>query len=61
MRFALLAIVLAILAALLVWAWATDFVLVRQCRSTGGIWNADDRTCHIRLNPGPEGLASRRP
>jgi hypothetical protein len=60
-RFAILAIVLAILAALLIWAWATDFFLIDRCLDAGGSWNTDDRTCHIRLNPGPEGLASRRP
>ena len=58
--FTMLALAVAALGALLIWAWATDFFLIDKCLDAGGIWDAETRTCRIELNPGPEGFASLR-
>jgi hypothetical protein len=58
--FTLLALIVAALAALLIWAWATDFFLIEKCLDAGGVWDDQARICRIELNPGPEGLASLR-
>jgi hypothetical protein len=58
--FTVLARIGAGLAALLIWAWATDFFLIDKCLDAGGVWDEQARTCRIELNPGPEGLASLR-
>jgi hypothetical protein len=45
-------------SALLVWTWATDAVLIHKCRNAGGSWDAEARSCLLRLNQVPASPAS---
>jgi hypothetical protein len=58
--FRALLIFVAILAALLVWLWASDFVLIDKCQDAGGAWDKQARICRIDLNSGPPAPASPR-
>jgi hypothetical protein len=49
-----------ILAALLVWLWRSDTILIRECANAGGNWDASTRTCLLRLNQSPTATASLR-
>ena len=49
--FPLLVLLIAVLAALLVWAWSTDAVLKAKCDNAGGTWDAEARTCVLDVTP----------
>lgn len=49
--FPLLVLLVAALAALLVWAWSTDAVLKAKCGNAGGTWDAGARTCVVGATP----------
>lgn len=58
--FTALALLVAALAALLIWAWATDFFLIDDCLDAGGRWNEETRTCELGVTPAPAAFASLR-
>lgn len=41
----------ALLAALLVFLWWSDIILVKKCEAHGGVWDAEARVCRIALPP----------
>jgi hypothetical protein len=49
--FPLLVLLVALLGALLVWAWSTDTVLKAKCRQTGGRWDGVARVCALGVTP----------
>lgn len=55
------ALILALaLAALVAWAWSTDYFLKSKCTDAHGAWNADTRVCEITLPPVQAATASLR-
>ena len=59
-RFPLALLLVILLAALLLWLWASDYVLISKCEDAGGSWNADARICEIPVNPAPTASAFPR-
>ncbi|WP_171982511.1 hypothetical protein [Sphingomonas sp. LM7] len=45
--FPLLVLLIAALAALLVWAWSTDYILIDKCLDAGGVWEQEARVCAL--------------
>ncbi|MBW4330586.1 hypothetical protein KY084_06815 [Stakelama sp. CBK3Z-3] len=45
----ILFLIAVVLAALLIFLWWSDIILVRKCESHGGEWDADARVCRIAL------------
>jgi hypothetical protein len=49
--FPLLVLLVVALAALLVWLWWSDYVLIDKCLDAGGRWETDARVCAIDVTP----------
>ena len=47
--FPLLVMGIVALAALLVWLWWSDYMLIDKCLDAGGAWNAEGRTCTLTV------------
>lgn len=56
--FPLAVLATVLLAALLVWLWRTDFVLVHKCAGAGGHWDAETRICDVDSVTAPASPAS---
>ncbi|MBB5711457.1 hypothetical protein [Sphingomonas xinjiangensis] len=57
--FPLAVLATVLLAALLVWLWRTDAVLVHKCASAGGTWDGEARICNVGTLTVPASPASR--
>ncbi|GAA4781269.1 hypothetical protein GCM10023219_31920 [Stakelama sediminis] len=47
----ILLILIAVLAAALLWLWWSDAVFIHKCEAAGGIWNRSARVCEIGISP----------
>jgi len=56
--FPLAVLATVLLAALLVWLWRTDTVLVHKCAGAGGHWDAETRICDVGSVTAPASSAS---